>query len=185
MSICADSTNVVCPLFQEEDDGSRPISALQLSVYKIPYYRAALLNQEWHSRMPYIGSFQMCSPCFGAEFANRFYAVAMWSLPIAANRLTDGFNSLELRRMAICNDAPRNTASRMLKVMRLTIKREMPQIKKLISYQDTAVHKGTIYRADNWTPIDCGDFTSWEKHSKRPGSVEQSTAKKVRWELSL
>jgi hypothetical protein len=135
--------------------------------------------------MPHVGLPEMCKPSFAAIFANRFYAVAMWSLPIAANRLTEGNYSLELRRMAISSGAPKNTASRMLKVMRLIIKREMPHIKKVISYQDTGVHTGSIYKADNWTPFPCGQYTSWENHSKRPGSVEQSTSEKVRWERGI
>lgn len=174
--LSADSINVVHPLFQEEGDGSHPISALQLQIVQIASVRAAMLNQVWHSRMPYLGLSEMCKPCFGATFANRYYAVAMWSLPIAANRLADGFNSLELRRMAISKDAPKNTASRMLKVMRLIIKRDMPHVKKVISYQDTGAHLGTIYKADNWTPQDCGEYISWNNHSQRPGSVEQSTS---------
>jgi hypothetical protein len=132
--------------------------------------------------MPYIGLPVMCVPSYGASFGNRFYAVAMWSLPIAANRLRDGYNILELRRFAISPDAPKNTASFMLSRMRKAIRKEMPEIKRLISYQDTVAHDGTIYKAAGWIARGRSDYVSWENHSKRPGSVEQSTADKVRWE---
>jgi hypothetical protein len=127
----------------------------------------------------------MCVPSFAATFANSFYAVALWSLPIAANRLTDGYSCLELRRFAIAPDAPKNTASFMLSRMRKSIKYEMPDIKRLISYQDTGAHQGTIYKAAGWSAVGKSEYISWEHHSKRPGSVEQSTADKVRWECAL
>jgi hypothetical protein len=73
----------------------------------------------------------------------------------------------------------------MLKIMALLIKRQMPQIIKLLSYQDTAAHIGTIYKAAGWVEAYRGKFTSWDVHSKRPGSVEQSVADKVRWEKIL
>jgi hypothetical protein len=144
------------------------------------------LNELWHSRMPTITGFAMCAPCFAAEFDGKFYAAAIWSLPIAANRLKDGTHILELRRFAIAPDAPRNTASRMLGVMTKIIRKERPDIKKLISYQDTGAHKGAIYAASGWAAAQSkGTFTSWGTHRTRPGTIEQSTSPKIRWELAL
>ena len=48
---------------------------------------------------------------------------------------------------AIASDAPKYTATRMLSIMVKRIKKEFPDIVRLISYQDTEVHKGTIYKA--------------------------------------
>lgn len=180
-----DGVRVAYPLFQEEGSGSIPTSPLQFNISEITYSLAAQLNKAWHSRMPYIGSPSMCKPCFAAEYDGIIYAVAMWSLPIAANRIKDGFNCLELRRMAISPEAPKNTASRMLKIMTMQIKKLMPHIKRLLSYQDTEVHNGTIYKAAGWEIARVSKFVSWDEHSKRPGKIEQSKAEKVRWEKAL
>jgi len=134
--------------------------------------------------MPYIGSASVCSPCYGAEYKNTFYAIAMWSLPIAANRIVDGNKLLELRRMAISDDAPRNTASKMLSWMRKDIKKIRPDIIRLISYQDTGAHHGTIYKASNWVIERESEYISWDKHRTRPGQLEQSTANKIRWGIT-
>jgi hypothetical protein len=147
--------------------------------------KAAMYNSLWHRTMPYIGLPGMCVPSFAASFANVYYAVALWSLPIAANRLKDGYECLELRRFAIAPDAPKNTASFMLSRMRKAIKGDMPEIKRLISYQDTGAHQGTIYKAAGWLATCKSEYVSWEHHSKRPGSMEQSTADKVRWECAI
>jgi hypothetical protein len=87
--------------------------------------------------------------------------------------------------MAISPDAPKNTASRMLKIMTILIKRRMENIYKLISYQDTSVHQGTIYKAAGWNAASYSKYQSWNQHSKRPGRIEQSTAPKVRWEKQI
>jgi hypothetical protein len=124
-----------------------------LLIVKIDYKLSLRLNELWHSRLPYFSSVRYASifsHCFAAEYKNRYYAVAMWSIPQAWNRLRDGRSCLELRRMAIGPDAPKNTASRMLKIMKNIIKIERPDIIKLISYQDTEVHLGTIYKAAGW-----------------------------------
>jgi hypothetical protein len=182
---CGDSIRVVHPLFQEEDDGSIPISPLQLHIGKISARQAVELNKLWHSRMPKLDCFNICAPCFAAEYKNKFYAIAMWSLPIAANRLKDGQFCLELRRMAISDDAPKNTASRMISIMARIIKKERPDIKRLLSYQDTGAHSGIIYAASGWKPVLKSDFVSWDSHSKRPGKIDQSESPKIRWERSL
>lgn len=182
----ADSTRLVCPLFPGEDGGSTPTSALQLNIVRVTPDTARDLNLEWHSRMPEIGCWSMCQPCFAAEYQGRYYAAAMWSYPIAANRIRDGENCLELRRLAIAPDAPRNTASRMLRIMRLIISREFKHVKRLLSYQDTEVHKGTIYLAAGWKPVCQTKWQTWAVHSRRPGGkYENTSSAKIRWEINL
>ena len=181
-----DSIRVVHTLFREEGDGSIPISPLQLSINKMPKQLAVMLNELWHSRLPDISNWQNCE-CFAADFGNRYYAVAMWSIPSA--RGLNGMGWYELRRMAIAPDAPKNTASRMIKIMRETIKKERPEIIKLISYQDTDVHLGTIYKASGWKVGNVGErIDETKKHNNwktRKGRKNQSTAPKIRWEYDL
>lgn len=175
-----DSIRVVHPLFQKEGDGSIPISPLQLRISKVHSRKAMILNKLWHSRLPEIRNYHNCSLCFSAEYDNRYYAIAMWSNP--SNRFLNGRNWLELRRMAISPDAPKNTASFMIKIMKNTIKKENLKIIKLISYQDEDVHIGTIYKASGWYIGTRSKFHTWEG---RPGRKDQSNAPKTRWEFDL
>lgn len=180
--ISADSIRVVHPLFQEEGDGSQPISALQLRVVRISAERAMYFNRDWHSRLPQLTNWQHCFVSFGATYLNRFYAIALWSHPVA--RPFNNMGILELRRMAIAPDAPTNTGSRFLRVMALIIVREIPGINRLISYQDTAVHKGTIYKAAGWQAKGFRKGSEWSCPS-RHRDKSQSTSDKIRWEKKL
>lgn len=189
MTTRADSMRVMHPLFQGEDGGSIPTSALRaknLRIERIPFERAKELNRAWHSRLPRMGTgFIERQPflCFGARFSETCFAVAIWSNPLARNLPQASW--LELRRLATAPDAPRNTCSRMLRVMEIIIRAERTVIERLISYQDTEVHTGGIYAAAGWTPtrLDHGN-REWSCPSRlRPG--QQTRAPKQRWEKSL
>jgi len=163
-------------------------SPLQFEIKIISPQLACELNKKWHSRLPEIHWSNIVRNthyvCFGAYFSEKWFAVAIWSSPVAGNRLKDARHTLELRRFAICKDAPKNTASRMMAVMIKVIRRKFPDIKKLISYQDTEVHRGTIYKASNWTIGSYVKNKSWST-GKRKRNKEQSTADKIRWEYYL
>lgn len=122
--------------------------------------------------------------CFVAECNNLYYATAIWSEPSAANRMKDGDKLMELRRLAIAPDAPKNTASRMLRVMKDKIAREYPQLLRLISYQDTEAHTGGIYKAAGWKNAAETEFRPW-LHHRSTEELTQTRAKKVRWEYTL
>jgi hypothetical protein len=183
--LSGDSIRVVHPLFQTEGDGAIPISPLQLEILECHVSLACNLNSHWHSRLPRIEPNNIYrsppSICFAAIYGNKYYATAIWSAPIA--RALNGKNYIELRRMAIAPDAPKNTASRMIKVMRKTIQRKFPCVVKLISYQDTEVHNGTIYAASGWVKSVTTKGASWGKSRKR--NIDQTTSDKIRWEYEL
>jgi hypothetical protein len=160
-----------------------------LTFHTCSVHLACALNAKWHSRFPIIEWSNVVRNkdyvCFVAKFDGTFLATAIWSSPIAANRLKYGNQMLELRRMAIANECPPNTASRMLGYMRRWIMKEMPHIATLISYQDTGAHAGTIYKASGWVATNqsrSGD--SWDNGIRQRNSP-QSTASKVRWESKL
>jgi hypothetical protein len=100
---------------------------------------------------------------------------------------------LELRRMALSPDVPKNTASRMLSIMSKLVIKKFPKVKKLISYQDTEVHRGTIYRAAGWEIGATHRGGSWD----RPNSTNlngkprtrpdhnKATGPKIRWEKNI
>lgn len=175
--------------FQLEEGGSIPTSPLQFSFEVIKAVAACDLNAKWHSRFPAIHWSNVVRNrhyiCYAAKFEGRYFAVAIWSSPIAANRLKDGQLLLELRRMAITDEAPKNTASRMLSWMRKDIEKRFPDVLRLISYQDTEAHFGTIYKASGWTLINTmSKETDWG-HTGRVRNKPQSSAPKVRWEFDL
>jgi len=159
----------------------------------VSVHRACALNALWHSRFPRIHWSNVVRNkdyiCYVAEYGETLedtmaYAVALWSSPVAANRFNGGDTMLELRRMAISADAPKNTASRMISLMRKDIVKRLPHIERLISYQDTEVHHGTIYKASGWERVATSDGSSWTTQTRKR-NTEQSRTRKVRWEYQL
>lgn len=176
-----ESIRVMHPLFHGDEGGSIPTSPLQLDVGRIEMKVAIPLNDKWHSRLPAFTSPPERCMAYGAAHGGIFYAVAIWSPPLA--RMLNHTGRYELRRFAIAPDAPRNTASRVLRVMALLLAKERPDVDTLISYQDTAVHSGTIYKAAGWSPVLRSTGGEW---IRARGSIKaQSAAPKVRWELRL
>lgn len=113
---------------------------------------------------------------YRAAFDGITYAVGLWNTP-SARTLPDGL--LELRRMAVSDDAPHCTASRFLNEMAKRISVEFPRVHKLISYQDLAVHTGTIYRAAGW---EC-EYVSKPRVRDRSGQ-RAGTRRMYRWNLN-
>lgn len=188
MSKCGDSVSAAPSLFQKDSSGSIPTSPLQLEIEIIPTKFACELNTKWHSRLPYIHWSNVVrnthSVCFGAKYDGQWFAVGIWSSPVAQNRFKDGKKMLELRRLAICKDCPKNTATRLISIMTKMIKGKFPEIERLVSYQDTEVHIGTIYKASNWFIGGESEGISWTTN-KRKRAKEQTMAKKIRWEFLL
>jgi hypothetical protein len=179
----ADDVRVTCPLFQAEYGGATPTSALHLRFSRCDIKRAIALNEGWHSRLPALTNWQGCF-AFSAECGNVVYAVAIWGRPVA--RAYNGTKTIELRRMAVADDGPKNTASRMIGWMIRNLKRA-GEYTKAISYQDTAVHAGTIYKASGWIPVKVGKDT-WDRPNqgaRRRRSDSQEVGEKVRWEHLL
>jgi hypothetical protein len=182
----ADDVRDSMPLFRSGRGGATPTSALQLKIRGVDVHRACTLNKHWHSRLPKVDWSNIVRnkryACFVAEYDDIAYAIGIWSSPVA--RLLADKNWLELRRMAISDDAPANTASRMLRIMRLEIIKTMPEIVNLISYQDTEAHKGTIYAAAGWkaTQTSTVNGKGW---NTRDRAEMQTTSDKVRWEYKL
>ena len=175
------------PLFHK-DVGSVPDSPLKFNIGEINVKLACELNKIWHSRLPRIDWTNVVRNtyyvCYAAEYEGIYFAVAIWSSPIAQNKFKNGSGILELRRFAISPEAPHNTASRMMKVMIKLIKKKFPKIKKLISYQDVEVHRGTIYKASGWVAVSKSRGASWTTN-KRKRNKEQTLAAKIRWEYNL
>ena len=182
---CAGSIRVMHPLFQTGEGGSNPTSALQLRFGETTRDTFKKLNRLWHSRLPEIGGSQGRA-FYVAEHDGIAFAVAMWSNPVA--RLLPQLTWLELRRMAISDDAPPNTASRMIAWMTRDVRKKFPEVVRLISYQDCEVHQGTIYKAAGWNRAEGykGRIRGWSAGagggSTRHNRTNQSLAVRMRWE---
>lgn len=179
----ADSVRVSHPLFQEGGGGATPTSALDLCVFCVSVERACELNMAIHSSLPKIEPSNIYRnkrwACYSAEYVGVVYAVAVWTSPVA--RLLNDGQTIELRRFAIADDAPKNTASRLLGVMAKLIRKGMPEISRLVSYQDESTHDGTIYAAAGWQPTARRRGGEWSCKS-RARNPQQSPGSKVRWE---
>jgi len=113
------------------------------------------------------------------------YAVAIWGVPIC--RQLNGLRWIELRRMAVADDAPKNTATRMLGWMLRELKKT-GEWEMAISYQDTGSHNGTIYKASGWKPgrVQPKGASGWNRGTRgKRNSHHPPSSEKVRWEYAL
>ena len=173
---------------QTEGSGSTPTTSHQLQLLEIKAMTASMLNEQWHSVLPKIHWSNITRNthyvCYGIFDRDECIGVAIWSSPVAQNRFPDGKQMLELRRLALSNKCPPNTASRTISIMIRLIHKKFPEITRLISYQDTAIHKGTIYTASNWKKTAETKFISWTT-ATRKRNQDQSKATKIRWEYKM
>lgn len=141
---------------------------------------AVRLNQQWHSRLPLFGGIPSAN--YALEYRDHYYGVAIWSPPIA--RMLPHKEWLELRRMALSPECPHNTATWFLARMERLLIVKFPEVIKLISYQDTEAHHGTIYKAANWIATNRSSGGEWNVPSRR-ALPQQTDADKIRWEKDL
>jgi hypothetical protein len=97
--------------------------------------------------------------------------------------------------MACAPDAPKNTASRFLGWMVKHMKAQHPQHSRAISYQDTEVHAGTIYKASGWTLDHVSSPRVRDRSGNRVGTTRQyrsnlngaapDASAKARWSVAL
>ena len=179
------------PLFEPQEYAA-PLRARDLTVRTCEPTVARGLNSAWHSRLPYAqrGPWKVA---FVASYRETAFAVALWHNPSARN-LPQSW--LELRRMAVAPDAPHCTASFFLARMTQWIRLHMPEVDRMISYQDVEVHKGTIYKAAGWTAAWTTKARSRDRSKARTGTMGRrdyrsnsngcvcDAAAKIRWELA-
>ncbi|NPV30575.1 MAG: hypothetical protein HPY58_13205 [Firmicutes bacterium] len=102
----------------------------------------------------------------------------------AAARLEDQWHTLELSRMVLLDECPRNSESRVLALAARWIRQHLPDIFRLIAYADPGQgHKGTIYRAVGWRLVGMTRGGSWTRTGRpRRGA---SPGPKLKFELLL
>lgn len=180
----------MAPLFHQVEVDP-PAKATMLRVERCDPQFARVMVEAWHSRLPttQAGPWKLG---FAAHFEFTCFGAALWNNPSA--RMLPS-NWLELRRLAVAPDAPHCTASRMLGQMAKWIRRNLPEVPVLLSYQDMEVHTGTIYRAAGWTPAAIAKPRVRDRSKPRVGTrrdyrsnlngASPDGAGKVRWELRL
>jgi hypothetical protein len=194
MITSADSVVVAHPLFHTGRGGSNPTSALtakQLRFAPCSVELARLCTYKWHSRLPKTqrGPWQFA---FVVSCEGVVYAVALWHNPSAR---TLPAHWLELRRLACSPGAPPNTCSRFLAWMCRYFAKHHSGRERAISYQDTAVHEGTIYRAAGWKIARVQRARARDRSKLRVGTsrayrssqngLAADASEKVRWEKAL
>ena len=187
MATC--SNRFLFPLFG--DPSTRTPKARELEFEPCPKDHAVGLVREWHSRLPNCQRGPW-THAFRGHYMDRTYVVALWNNP-SARGLPPQWR--ELRRMACAEDAPRNTPSRFLSWMVRWFKANQPECGHLISYQDTAVHSGTIYKAANWSAEATQKTRVRDRSKPRAGTdrlyrssingTDADCSEKVRWGIDL
>lgn len=138
---------------------TQQIKASELVTEQCQKIEAILFIRQHHSRLPnvqngpWMYAFAACHP-----ETRQIYAAALWNNP-SARTLPNTW--LELRRMAVSDNAPHCTASSFLAAMTKQLRQNGHR--HFISYQDLDVHTGTIYKAAGWTI----EYTSKARQRKR------------------
>lgn len=162
-----------------------PDSPKKITIDIITPILASQLNKIWHSKLPNIHWSNIVRNryylCFGFHYKGVWVASAIWSSPV--NQNYDIVKTLELRRMAISDLCPKNTATNLISRMIKVIDKKLPLVTDLISYQDTSVHLGTIYKASNWYLDGETKYASWNNGRKR--NKDQSNSNKKRWKYII
>ena len=168
----------------------RPAKARQCVLLPCGVEHARLLIRKWHSRLPRTqrGPWQYA---FCMAFDDVTYAVALLHNPSAR---TLPAHWIELRRLAVAPDSPHCMASRMLGELRKWFRANAPEREMMISYQDSEVHTGTIYRAAGWTVGRVQRPRQRDRSALRPSGRAYRTslneeapdvAGKVRWQTRV
>lgn len=179
----------VAPVAQAGEGGLNPTPALHFS--ECPKPVAVEFVRAHHSRLPNCQSGPW-KYAFSASVGGIVVAVALWNNPSARTLPRDW---IELRRMACSSLAPKNTPSMMLAWMVKWLRRNHPEHTKAISYQDTAVHSGTIYKASGWVPAWVTKARVRDRSKPRVGTnrkyrsdcngLSAASSEKIRWEKTL
>ena len=138
--------------FQAEGGGASPTPRLHFETVGVSEVNYLLASDH------YLGPVSSARVCFGGFVDNELVAAQVWRWPTARMLPADG-TWLELSRWCLTPDAGKNAGSRMMRWVRHTIKRSMPNVTTLVSYSDPEWgHTGSLYKASGWqyTPTHIG-----------------------------
>jgi hypothetical protein len=135
---------------------------------------------EWIAQRHYLGYAPAGARLRLAVYHNgRCVGGMLWDRPIA--RHIDQWTVLELTRMYLLDECPRNSESRCLGLATRMIRRLFPEVRQLIAYSDPSYgHQGTIYKAAGWV---FDGVTVGKEWTPRNGVLRRNkaTGPKLRW----
>lgn len=110
----------------------------------------------------------------------RVRGVSTFGRPVA--RLENNPATWEHTRMALAPGVPKNTPSWFMARCREWIRKNRPEVKRLISYVDETHHTGVTYRADNWRTVYSRQVTRSKSWLNRPGRTAPFAAIRTKFE---
>jgi hypothetical protein len=141
----------------------------------------SVATSEWVKAHHYT---KRCPPRFRAvlEFIEGKDLVGAMLLGRPSARQLDADLIVELTRMYFVDEAPKNTESHALSMMRRWVRTWWPQTKLLIAYSDPSVgHEGTVYLADGWCPFGMTTHKKGYGWKSRPNRNDDPVTPKQRW----
>lgn len=119
---------------------------------------------------------------FVIEFMDGRTRVGAMQLGRPCSKSLDQDRILELNRMYFVDEAPKNTESQALGMMRRFVRTWYPNIRLLLSYSDpSAGHSGRIYEADGWARFGRTTSKSGYGWRSRPNRKDDPVTPKDRW----
>lgn len=125
-----------------------------------------------------------CPPGFiqVLEFTEGKELVGAMLLGCPASKVYDADTILQLHRMYFIDEAPKNTESQGLGMMRKHVRVWLPQIRLMLSYSDpTEGHKGIVYEADGWAKFGMTAEVWGYGWKSQEGRRDVKCSKKQRW----
>jgi len=114
---------------------------------------ASIAYRKWH----YFGDKGFLATYnFGIYFDNTLFGAISYGIPNAGNikelyTAENQGNYMELSRLALSDELPKNSESRVIAISLKLLKKAEPKLLGVITYADTAYgHTGIIYRASNF-----------------------------------
>jgi hypothetical protein len=158
------------------DSGSSPTPPLQLSTLRLEQCAQSEAD-EWYIKYHYLH--RKCPGgrvTFRLTMSGRIVGYMTYTYPGAIMQYSQQY--LELKRMYVIDEAPRNVESKALSISVRLIRKMFPHITALISYADPARgHQGTIYKAAGWCRAGLSDCSGqWRNHPTRK-TLEAPTPK--------
>lgn len=161
------------PGFQPGDEGSTPIPPLQLRVEPVEFTHISPYIRE-HHYLRNNPSFRQQS--FAVFNGWECVGAVVWGSQSGGHGADPAV--WELKRFWLREDCGRNSESRVLGYVIRWIKKNRPDIERLISYSDESMgHQGIIYKASGWVN-DARLPPSAPWHGKAPTKVN---GWKIRW----
>lgn len=137
--------------------------------------------EDWIAEHHYLGYCPIGSRLKLAVYhENRLVGGMLWGRPTSP--YIDQKKTLELTRMYLLDECPRNSESYCIGQATRLIRRQLPEIDTLLAYSDPAQgHVGTIYKAAGWTFDGTTRARAWSQRKDGYTRKNIAVGSKMRW----